>query len=66
MPELIKNLPNNIEGVKKNINQMGKIIDYQGIKIHPESLNSINYNNSNSLFYIIILLLIIILMISIF
>ena len=64
--DIIINLPNNIEGVKKNINQMGKIIDYQGIKIHPESLNSINYNNSNSLFYIIILLLIIILMISIF
>ena len=64
--DIIINLPNNIEGVKKNINQMGKIIDYQGIKIHPESLNSINHNNSNSLFYIIILLLIIILMISIF
>ena len=64
--DIIINLPNNIEGVKKNINQMGKIIDYQGIKIHPESLNSINYNNSNSLFYIIILLLIIVLMISIF
>ena len=64
--DIIINLPNNIEGVKKNINQMGKIIDYQGIKIHPESLNSINYNNSNLLFYIIILLLIIILMISIF
>ena len=64
--DIIINLPNNIEGVKKNINQMGKIIDYQGIKIHPESLNSINYNNSNSLFYIIILLLIIILMVSIF
>ena len=64
--DIIINLPNNIEGVKKNINQMGKIIDYQGIKIHPESLNSINYNNSNSLFYIIILLLIIILMITIF
>ena len=64
--DIIINLPNNIEGVKKNINQMGKIIDYQGIKIHPESLNSMNYTNNNSLFYIIILLLIIILMISIF
>ena len=64
--DIIINLPNNIEGVKKNINQMGKIIDYQGIKIHPESLNSINNTNNNSLFYIIILLLIIILMISIF
>ncbi len=64
--DIIINLPNNIEGVKKNINQMGKVIDYKGIKIHPESLNSINTNNSNSLIYIIILLLIIILMISIF
>ena len=40
--EAIINLPNNIEGVKKNINQMGKIIDYQGVKIHPDSLNTIN------------------------
>ena len=64
--DIILNLPKNIDGVKKNINQMGKIIDYQGIKIHPESLNSINNNNSNLLFYIIILLLIIILIISIF
>ena len=30
--EAIINLPNNIEGVKKNINQMGKMIDYQGVK----------------------------------
>ena len=64
--DIIINLPNNIEGVKKNINQMGKIIDYQGIKIHPESLNSLNNTNNNLLFYIIILLLIIILIISIF
>mgnify|MGYP001291054174 FL=1 len=64
--DIILNLPKNIDGVKKNINQMGKIIDYQGIKIHPESLNSINTDNSNLLFYIIILLLIIILIISIF
>ena len=35
--DIILNLPKNIDGVKKNINQMGKIIDYQGIKIHPES-----------------------------
>ena len=62
----IRDSPNNIEGVKKNINQMGKIIDYQGIKIHPESLNSINNTNNNLLFYVIILLLIIILIISIF
>ena len=40
--DIILNLPKNIDGVKKNINQMGKIIDYQGIKIHPESLNSLN------------------------
>ena len=64
--DIIINLPNNIDGVKKNINQMGKIIDYQGIKIHPESLSSINNTNNNLLFYIIILLLIIILMIYIF
>ena len=67
--DIILNLPKNIDGVKKNINQMGKIIDYQGIKIHPESLNSLNsLNNANNnlLFYIIILLLIIILIISIF
>ena len=64
--DIILNLPKNIDGVKKNINQMGKIIDYQGIKIHPESLNSLNNNNSNLLFYIIIILLIIILIISIF
>ena len=64
--DIILNLPKNIDGVKKNINQMGKIIDYQGIKIHPESLNSLNNTNSNLLFYIIILLLIIILIISIF
>ena len=64
--DIILNLPKNIDGVKKNINQMGKIIDYQGIKIHPESLNSINNTNNNLLFYIIILLLIIILIISIF
>ena len=64
--DIIINLPNNIEGVKKNINQMGKIIDYQGIKIHPESLNSLNNTNNNLLFYIIIILLIIILVISIF
>ena len=64
--DIILNLPKNIDGVKKNINQMGKIIDYQGIKIHPESLNSLNNNNNNLLFYIIILLLIIILIISIF
>ena len=64
--DIILNLPKNIDGVKKNINQMGKIIDYQGIKIHPESLNSLNNTNNNLLFYIIILLLIIILLISIF
>ena len=64
--DIILNLPKNIDGVKKNINQMGKIIDYQGIKIHPESLISLNNNNNNLLFYIIILLLIIILIISIF
>ena len=64
--DIILNLPKNIDGVKKNINQMGKIIDYQGIKIHPESLNSLNSTNNNLLFYIIILLLIIILIISIF
>ena len=64
--DVILNLPKNIDGVKKNINQMGKIIDYQGIKIHPESLNSLNNTNNNLLFYIIILLLIIILIISIF
>ena len=64
--DIILNLPKNIDGVKKNINQMGKIIDYRGIKIHPESLNSLNNNNNNLLFYIIILLLIIILIISIF
>ena len=64
--DIILNLPKNIDGVKKNINQMGKIIDYQGIKIHPESLNSLNNTNNNLLFYIIILLLIIILIISIF
>ena len=64
--DIILNLPKNIDGVKKNINKMGKIIDYQGIKIHPESLNSLNNTNNNLLFYIIILLLIIILIISIF
>ena len=64
--DIILNLPKNIDGVKKNINQMGKIIDYQGIKIHPESLNRINNDNSNLLFYIIIFLLIIILIISTF
>ena len=64
--DIILNLPKNIDGVKKNINQMGKIIDYQGIKIHPESLNSLNNTNNNLLFYIIILLLIVILIISIF
>ena len=64
--DIILNLPKNIDGVKKNINQMGKIIDYQGIKIHPESLNSLNNTNNNLLFYIIILLLIIILIVSIF
>ena len=64
--DIILNLPKNIDGVKKNINQMGKIIDYQGIKIHPESLNSLNNTNNNLLFYIIIPLLIIILIISIF
>ena len=64
--DIILNLPKNIDGVKKNINQMGKIIDYRGIKIHPESLNSINNTNSNLLIYIIIILLIIILIISIF
>ena len=64
--DIILNLPKNIDGVKKNINQMGKIIDYQGIKIHPESLNSLNNTNNNLLFYIIIILLIIILVISIF
>ena len=55
--EAIINLPNNIEGVKKNINQMGKMIDYQGVKIHPDSLNTINKGNNNLLFYIIIFLL---------
>ena len=64
--DIILNLPKNIDGVKKNINQMGKIIDYRGIKIHPESLNSLNNTNNNLLFYIIIILLIIILVISIF
>ena len=64
--DIILNLPKNIDGVKKNINQMGKIIDYRGIKIHPESLNSLNNTNNNLLFYIIILLLIIILIILIF
>ena len=64
--DIILNLPKNIDGVKKNINQMGKIIDYQGIKIHPESLNSLNNTNNNLLFYIIILLFFIILIISIF
>ena len=47
--DIILNLPKNIDGVKKNINQMGKIIDYQGIKIHPESLNSLNNNNNGSI-----------------
>ena len=32
--ETILNLPNNIEGVKKNINQLGKIIDYRLSLIH--------------------------------
>ena len=45
--EAIINLPNNIEGVKKNINQMGKMIDYQGVKIHPDSLNTIKRINSD-------------------
>ena len=50
--DIILNLPKNIDGVKKNINQMGKIIDYQGIKIHPESLNSLNNTNNLSLIHI--------------
>ena len=63
--EIILNLPNNINGVKKNLSQMGKIIDYQGVKIHPESLNNFSKSNNNLLFYIIILLLIILIIISI-
>ena len=64
--EAIINLPNNIEGVKKNINQMGKMIDYQGVKIHPDSLNTINKGNNNLLFYIIIFLLLLLIFIAIF
>ena len=64
--EIITNLPYNIEGVKKNINNMGKIIDYQGLKIHPESLSNINSRNYNLLFYIVITLLLVLLIISIF
>ena len=64
--EAIINLPNNIEGVKKNINQMGKMIDYQGVKIHPDSLNTINKGKSNLLFYIIIFLLLLLIVIAIF
>ena len=64
--EAIINLPNNIEGVKKNINQMGKMIDYQGVKIHPDSLNNINKGNNNLLFYIIIFLLLLLIVIAIF
>ena len=64
--EAIINLPNNIEGVKKNINQMGKMIDYQGVKIHPDSLNTINNSNNNLLFYIIIFLLLLLIVIAIF
>ena len=64
--EAIINLPNNIEGVKKNINQMGKTIDYQGVKIHPDSLNTINKGNNNLLFYIIIFLLLLLIVIAIF
>ena len=64
--EAIINLPNNIEGVKKNINQMGKMIDYQGVKIHPDSLNTINKGNNNLLFYIIIFLLLLLIVIAIF
>ena len=64
--EAIINLPNNIEGVKKNINQMGKTIDYQGVKIHPDSLNNINKGNNNLLFYIIIFLLLLLIVIAIF
>ena len=64
--EAIINLPNNIEGVKKNINQMGKMIDYQGVKIHQDSLNTINKGNNNLLFYIIIFLLLLLIVIAIF
>ena len=64
--EAIINLPNNIEGVKKNINQMGKMIDYQGVKIHPDSLNTINKGDNNLLFYIIIFLLLLLIVIAIF
>ena len=64
--EAIINLPNNIEGVKKNINQMGKMIDYQGVKIHPDSLNTINKGSNNLLFYIIIFLLLLLIVIAIF
>ena len=63
--EIILSLPNNINGVKKNLSKMGKIIDYQGVKIHPESLNNFNTSNNNLLFYVIILLLIILIIISI-
>ena len=63
--EIILSLPNNINGVKKNLSQMGKIIDYQGVKIHPESLNNFSRSNNNILFYIIILLLIILIIITI-
>ena len=62
--EAILNLPNNIEGVKKNINQLGKIIDYRGIKIHPESISILKNKNNNLLFYIIIFLLIALIAIS--
>ena len=62
--EVIVNLPNNINGVKRNLSKMGKLIDYQGVKIHPESLNNFSRSNNNSLFYIIILLLIILIIIS--
>jgi len=56
--ETIINLPNNIEGVKKNLDQLGKIIDYQGIKIHPDSINNIKTKDTNLLFYFAIILLI--------
>ena len=62
--ETILNLPNNIEGVKKNINQLGKIIDYRGIKIHPESISVLKNKKNNLLFYIIIFLLIALITIS--
>ena len=64
--EAILNLPNDIKGVKKNINKMGRMIDYQGVRIHPDSLNTLDNSNNNLLFYIIIFLLLLILIIIVF